>query len=106
MITEIVSFKRHPGMDRDEMVRDAASTFERWTDFPGLVRKMFVRDPETLDTKGIYLWKSLEDADRGHDAAWLDRAEKHWGNRPKLERFDCFLILENPGGVVTETAEG
>ncbi len=29
MITEIVSFKRHPGMDRDEMVRDAASTFER-----------------------------------------------------------------------------
>ena len=55
MITEIVSFNRHPGMDRDEMVRDAAGTFERWTDYPGLVRKMFMRDPDTLATKGIYL---------------------------------------------------
>ena len=53
MITEIVSFDRHPGMDRDEMVADAAGTFERWTDFPGLVCKMFVRDPDSLATKGI-----------------------------------------------------
>jgi hypothetical protein len=29
MITEIVSFNRHPGMDRAEMVRNAAGTFER-----------------------------------------------------------------------------
>ncbi|NBP73983.1 MAG: hypothetical protein EBU57_12705 [Alphaproteobacteria bacterium] len=61
MITEIVSFDRHPGMDRDEMVADAA---------------------------------------------WLERAEAHWGNRPTLERYDCFLILENPGGKITECAEG
>mgnify|MGYP003668663942 CR=1 FL=1 len=100
MITEIVSFNRTPGMDRDEMVRDAAGTFDRWTDFPGL------RDPDTLVTKGIYLWESLEDADKGHDAAWLERAEAHWGNRPTLERYDCFLILENPGGEITECAEG
>ena len=49
MITEIVSFNRHPGMDRTEMVRDAASTFERWTDYPGLVRKMFMRAPHAGD---------------------------------------------------------
>ena len=55
MITEIVSFNRHPGMDRAEMVRDAAGTFERWTDYPGLVRKMFMRAPDTLATTGIYL---------------------------------------------------
>jgi hypothetical protein len=106
MITEIVSFNRYPEMDREEMVRDAAGTFERWTDFPGLVRKMFMRDPDTLATKGIYLWETLEDADRGHDADWLERAEAHWGNRPTLERYDCFLILENPDGKITEVPEG
>ena len=102
MITEIVSFNRHPDMDRDEMIRDAMGTVERWTDFPGLVRKMFVRDPDSLATKGIYLWETLEAADKGHDAAWLERAEAHWGNRPVLERYDCFMILENPGGTVSE----
>ena len=56
-------------MDRDEIVADAASTFEHWTDFPGLVRKMFVRDPDSLATKGIYLWVSLENAEKGHDEA-------------------------------------
>ncbi|MBT6284122.1 MAG: hypothetical protein HOI96_02955 [Rhodospirillaceae bacterium] len=106
MITEIVSFNRTPGMDRAEIVRDAAGTFDRWTDFPGLVRKMFMRDPDTLATKGIYLWETLEDANKGHDEAWLERAEAHWGNRPTLERYDCFLILENPGGKITECAEG
>jgi hypothetical protein len=106
LITEIVTFHRHPGMERAELVRDAESTFERWTDFPGLVRKMFVRDPDSLVTKGIYLWQTLADADRGHDAAWLERATRHWGNRPTLERFDCFLILENPGGVVVRPEAG
>ena len=56
-------------MDRAEIVRDAAGTFVRWTYFPGLVRKMFVRHPEMLVTKGIYLWETLEDPDQGHDAA-------------------------------------
>jgi hypothetical protein len=106
MITEIVTFDRHPGMDRNTMIEDAASTFDRWTDFPGLIRKMFVRDPDSLRTMGIYLWESLADADKGHDAAWLERAEAHWGNRPTLERFDCFTILENPGGKVIVTDDG
>ena len=75
MITEIVSFNRHPGVDRAQMLRDAAGTFERWTDYPGLVRKMFMRDPDTLATKGIYLWETLEHADAGYDADWLERAE-------------------------------
>ena len=74
MITEIVSFNRHPGVDRAEMLRDAAGTFERWTDYPGLVRKMFMRAPHTLATKRIYLWETLEQADAGYDVAWLESA--------------------------------
>ena len=94
MITEIVSFDRHPGMDRDEMVRDAAETCERWTDFPGLVRKMFMRDPDTLATKGIYRWETLEDADKGHDDAWLERSEEHTSELQSLAYLVCRLLLE------------
>ena len=85
------------------MITDAEDTFKRWTDFPGLVRKIFVRAPDSLATKSTHLWETLEDADEGHYAAWLERAEANSGNRLTLERYECSLIPENPGGKVTKT---
>lgn len=102
MITEIVSFTTPDGITREQMLADAESTIERWGDYPGLVRKMFVWDAGTRQGKGIYLWESAAHAARAHDDAWLARAEAHWGNRPVIERFDCFMILENPGGTVLQ----
>ncbi|MEZ5650909.1 MAG: hypothetical protein R3E87_10220 [Burkholderiaceae bacterium] len=106
MITEIVSFTTPVGMTREQMLDDAQGTVERWTDYPGLVRKMFVWDAERRRGMGIYLWQSREQAEIAHDDAWLDRAERHWGNRPDIERYDCFMILENPGGEVVRPAIG
>ena len=88
------------------MITDAEDTFKRWTDFPGLVRKIFVRAPDSLATKSTHLWETLEYADEGHYAARVERAEANRGNRLTLERYDCFLILENPGGSVSGCAEG
>ncbi len=106
MITEIVSFDTPAGITREQMLEDAAGTIDRWSDYPGLVRKMFVWDAERGRGMGIYLWEALKHAEQGHDAAWLDRAEAHWGNRPVIERYDCFMILENPGGQVQRPPQG
>jgi len=64
---------------------------------------MFVRAPYSLATKGTYPWATLEDADEGHYAARLERAEANSGNRLTLEHYDCSLIPKNPGGNVTKT---
>ena len=69
----------------------------------GLVRKIFVRAPNSLATKSTHLWETLEDADEGHYAARVERAEANSGKRLTLERYDCSLIPENPGGKVTKT---
>ncbi|MEZ5660207.1 MAG: hypothetical protein R3E83_17195 [Burkholderiaceae bacterium] len=106
MITEIVSFTTPVGMTREQMIADAEGTIARWSDYPGLVRKMYVWDAAARRGKGIYLWHSLAQAEQAHDEAWLGRAEQHGGNRPTIERYDCFMILENPGGAVTRVEAG
>lgn len=70
------------------MITDAEDTFKRWTDFPGLVRKIFVRAPDSLATKSTHLWETLEDADEGHYAARVECAEANSRNRLTLDRYD------------------
>ncbi len=101
MITEIVRFLVPAAFDRAALLADAERVVPHWRDYPGLVRKHFVWNPETREALGVYLWQSRADAEGAHDAAWLARAEAHWGNRPRVERFECFLTLENPGGVLS-----
>ena len=68
---------------------------------------MFVRPPPySLAVKGTYPWETPGDADEGHYAARLERAEANWGNRLTPERYDCSLIPEKPGEKVTNTPRG
>jgi len=101
MIVETVTFQILPGMSRDDVLADGRTTLERWTNFPGLVRKTFVM-VDASTAMGVYLWESEVAADIGHDAAWLDRAEQHWGNRPRIVRYDALMELDNRHGEVLE----
>ncbi len=105
MISEIVSFKIPAGMSREDVLEDAKPTLERWTNFPGLIRKTYVR-ADDMTCMGIYLWESKKAAQKGHDEAWLDKAEAKWGNRPTITYFDAFMELDNRHGDVQEFAEG
>lgn len=101
MITEIVSFKIPQGMSRAQVLKDAKTTIERWWKFPGLVRKVYLLDGDD-GVMGIYLWENLGAAKKGHDAAWLDRAETKWGNRPQIRYFDTTMVLDNRHGEILE----
>ncbi|MCW9036209.1 MAG: hypothetical protein OQK35_02590 [Alphaproteobacteria bacterium] len=104
MISEIVSFKIPTGMSREEILEDAKTTIERWSNYPGLLRKTYVRADETT-CMGIYLWESKDDAQNGHDEAWLARAEEKWGNKPTITYYDAFMELDNRLGQVYEFPE-
>ncbi len=101
MIVELVRFRVHRGMTRAEVLADARTTLERWTGFPGLVSKTYTL-AEDGTAVGIYLWESRAHAEAGHDAAWLQRAEAHWGNRPEISYHDALMTLDNRSGDVTE----
>ena len=69
MIIKIVPFNCNPRIDPDKINGGAPGTLERWTCFPGLVRKIFLRERDSLAITGLYLWETLKDANKGHNAA-------------------------------------
>jgi len=104
MITEIVTFRLKPGMTRQEMLEDARTTVDRWSGYPGLVRKTYaMADDQT--GMGIYLWESRQHAEAGHDEAWLTKAEARWGVRPEITYHDTVMVLDNRAGEVLEFSE-
>src|SRR5262245_48041 len=48
------------GLEREEFDRRLAERRPRFREVPGLVQKVYVRDPETGDVCGIYFFESYE----------------------------------------------
>ena len=94
MIIETVTFPITPGMTRDDVLADARTTIPRWQGFPGLVRKTYVMVGADA-AMGIYHWETLAHAEKGHDEEWMQKATVKWGVRPKLERYDTVMVLDN-----------
>ena len=100
MIVEIVSFDRPEGFSDADLLEDARSTVAHWQAKPDLIRKQFVTDGPRV--KGIYLWPDRAAAERGHDAAWVERFKARTGVAPRIEIFEMFMMIDNEAGKVTE----
>jgi hypothetical protein len=106
MIVELVTFNAPTGRDRVRILEDAKHTVPRWAANRDLLRKHFVRglgDQEgTLG--GIYVWPSVDAAQKAHDAAWREAVKTRTGGYPTIRYFDLFLLIDNEHGAVTEFA--
>jgi hypothetical protein len=51
---------------------------------------------------GVYIWPSVEAAQRAHDEAWRQSVIKRTGGAPTIRYFDLFLLIDNEAGTVTE----
>ena len=101
MIVELVAFACPPGWTREQIVEDARHTIAKWQSNAELIRKHYVIG-EDGSLGGIYLWRSKEAAQRGHDAAWQAAVERRTGARPTIRYFDLTMILDNEAGTVVE----
>lgn len=101
MICEIVSYPAPPGASREEIVDGAQGVVAHWRANPDLIRKHFLWSDDGTRCCGVYLWKSREAAERGHDAAWRKEVERRSGEAPQISYFDAFMILDNEADSVT-----
>jgi hypothetical protein len=104
MIVEVVTFPSPPGWDRDRTLEDAKHTIPKWSANRELVRKHFLMglgEAQGIGA-GIYIWPSIEAAQRGHDEAWRESVRKRTGSYPTIRYFDLFLMIDNEHGQVTE----
>jgi hypothetical protein len=95
MITELVLFNLPPGITRDEVVAGMRTSTAHWRANTELVRKNYIYDRDKDQAGGVYLWPSIEAAQRGHNDAWRARIKAVYGNEPVIRYFDTPLIVDN-----------
>ena len=106
MIVEVVMFDAPSGWDRARTLDDAKHTIPKWTANRELVRKHFLRGLGEAEGTGagIYIWPSVEAAQKAHDEAWRQSVIRRAGSAPTIRYFDLFLLIDNENGRVVEWA--
>ena len=95
MITELVLFDLPSGITRKEVVSGMRTSADAWRANTELVRKNYLYDRNKAQAGGVYLWPSVEAAQRGHNAAWCARIKAMYGSDPVIRYFDTPLIVDN-----------
>lgn len=101
MIVELVTFPTADTLSRDKEYEGARHSAALWVKNPDLIAKHFIRD-EDNHGGAIYIWPSVADAKRHHNAGWLADFEKRMGCTPKVQYFELMMTADPKGGKVIE----
>jgi hypothetical protein len=102
MILELVEFNSPQGWSRQQVAEDARQVIPRWQANKELLRKHFLLELDGKTGAGVYIWPSVEAAQRAHDEEWRQSVIKRTGGAPRIRYFDLFLLIDNEHGKVSE----
>jgi hypothetical protein len=106
MILELVEFNSPKGWTREQVAEEARHVIPKWQANKELLRKHFLLELNGKETgrtgAGVYIWPSVEAAQRAHDEAWRQSVIKRTGGAPTIRYFDLFLLIDNEHCAVTE----
>ena len=109
MILELVEFNSPKGWTRQQVAEEARNVIPKWRANKELLRKHFLLELSgTNGSKtgaGVYIWPSVEAAQRAHNEEWRQSVIKRTGGAPTIRYFDLFLLIDNENGAVTEFTE-
>lgn len=98
MILELVEFNTPKAWAREQVAEDARHVVAKWRANPELLRKHFLLSLDGKTGGGVYVWPSIEAAERAHDEAWRQSVIKRTGAAPTIRYFDLFLLVDNEQG--------
>ena len=101
MILELVEFNSPKGWSRAQVAEEARKTIPKWHANKQLLRKHFVLELNGKMGGGVYIWPSVEAAQKAHDEEWRQSVIK----RTTIRYFDLFLLIDNEKGAFTEFPE-
>jgi hypothetical protein len=102
MILEFVEFSSPKGWTRGQVAEDARHVIDKWRANPELLRKHFLLSLDGRTGAGVYIWPSVEAAQKAHGEEWRQSIIKRTGAAPTIRYFDLFLLIDNEHGKVTE----
>jgi hypothetical protein len=105
MILELVEFNSPKGWSRKQVAEEARNVIPKWKANKELLRKHFLLELNGKTGAGVYVWPSVEAAQRAHNEEWRQSVIKRTGGAPTIRYFDLFLLIDNENGQVTEFPE-
>jgi hypothetical protein len=108
MILELVTFQSPAGWDRERVLEDAKSVVPKWAANRELVRKHFLLGIGEAEGTGagVYIWPSVEAAQRAHDDRWREAVKQRTGAYPVIRYFDLLVLVDNEQGRLIEYPDG
>lgn len=101
MIVAITSFRLPQSMPLDQAREVFLGTSGRYQNVPGLIRKYYALSPDGGTVVGAYLWRSKADAEAMYTPQWMAYATEKYGEAPKVDYYDCPVVVDNLAGTVT-----
>jgi len=102
MILELVEFNSPRGWTREQVAEEAKHVVPKWQANKELLRKHFLLELNGKTGAGVYIWPSVEAAQRAHNEEWRQSVIKRTGAAPTIRYFDLMLLVDNEQGKVTE----
>jgi len=102
MITAVVQFAIRQPVTREKAREMFLATAPRYREVSGLVRKYYLLSEDRGSVGGVYLWKSLSDAERMYSGEWRSFIKERYGAEPSVTYFDSPVIVDNAAGVIEE----
>lgn len=102
MILELVEFNSPKGWSRDQVAAEAKHVVPKWQANKELLRKHFLLELNGKTGAGVYIWPSVEAAQKAHNEEWRQSVIKRCGSAPTIRYFDLMLLVDNESGKVTE----
>jgi hypothetical protein len=102
MILELVEFNSPKGWSRDKVAEEAKHVVPKWQANKELLRKHFLLELNGKAGAGVYIWPSVEAAQKAHNEEWRQSVIKRCGSAPTIRYFDLMLLVDNESGKVTE----
>lgn len=104
MITEIVLFRLPEGMSREDALAKYRLSVPTWQANPDLIQKAYLFDAGSRRGGGVYLWKNIEAAKRGHGPAFQERIRSTYGAEPEFQYFETPIVIDNAAKQVIDDA--
>ena len=98
MITESVTFPIREGLSRDEVITLYEKSVPTWKASPDLIRKSYLYASERGQGGGVYTWKTLAAAHKGHGDAFKARIRETFGGQPHFTYFQTPIVVDNQHG--------
>jgi hypothetical protein len=102
MITELVYFDLPHGMSRDEALAKYRQTAPAWAANDELLHKFYFFDAAGALGGGVYVWRTLDAAQRWHGGEYRARIRALYGSEPRITVHDTLLVVDNVNQLVHE----